>query len=172
MQDVRVREGDTPGCLPPYSLCLYLCVYVYIYIYIYIYIILRWLFSHKASVHQVSPVDQFGPTLCTNSAIPIRLPYPRYNPQSSRTISIMQSAPKNSACRFYVLTMWVRYAATFKLSNYRYVLRFFIKNNNRNTAKIYLLMFLEDIVLREKFQWPASSYFWYKEAEGDVDNYT
>jgi len=33
-------------------------------------------------------------------------------------------------------------------------------------------MFLEDVVLREKFEWPASSYFWYEEAEGDVDNYT
>jgi hypothetical protein len=29
---------------------------------------------------------------------------------------------------------------------------------------------LEDMVSREKFECPSSSYYWYEEAEGDVDN--
>ena len=33
-------------------------------------------------------------------------------------------------------------------------------------------MFFEDIILREKFEWSASSYYWYEEAEGDVVNST
>jgi hypothetical protein len=33
-----------------------------------------------------------------------------------------------------------------------------------------MLMFLEDIVLREKLEWPSSSDYLYEEAEDGVDN--
>ena len=64
----------------------------------------------------------------------------------------MQSAPKNSSCGFYVLTMWVKYAATIC---YRIIVMFYVFQQEQQQQQQHrknVLMLLEDTVLREKFE--------------------
>jgi hypothetical protein len=177
MQDVRVREGDTPGCFPPYSLCLYLCVCIYAYIYMYIYICVYIYtytythiiyskddFSHQVSVHQVSPADQCGSE--TYSVHQFRSTYAatltsqdistKAHALSALCSQHLKTVPADFICSLCGLDMLQRLS-------YRIVLYGFHQQQQQQARRRRknILLFLEDMVLREKFECPSSSYYWY-----------
>jgi hypothetical protein len=138
----RERERERPP-VASYSLCSYLCVCIFS---IYIINSKMTTFLHKASFHLVRPVDQYGSETSSartvhnfRNAYAAALRIPRYNLKRSRIVNIIQSAPKISSCRSCVLTMCVMYAATMKLSNYVYVVRF--STRPRTTPQKYINVF-------------------------------